>query len=144
MRSHRYLTDYQRYAFSGVVVLHQLSEHPHPDPFRDRDPRCIIEQKALQQRFRDEPWEPWLPENHLKAEVTDEMIANIDVIRDILVNGDLYPLLNIRPDAGISITEGIALLEVLRSTSFATKHHVLDVVAPGTRWCIVDFVGDGR
>ena len=144
MSNCEYLTDAQRYAFSAAVDLRQLGEHPHPEPARDRSPECLKEQKQLEQLYQTKSWDPCLPGNHLKAEVTESKMSKIEIARDVSWNGFRYPLLEIPSGLDLNITKGIALLQVLRSKAFSDKHHQIRDTDPGFKWCIVDLFVDGR
>lgn len=144
MRAPEFGTDYERYLGSGIVQLSQLKRYPHPDPFYHLSSQCRKEQKQLNERFKHEICKPWLPENRLKAEISEVEWEKRMETGHKKLDGTIYPCFQFDSDTRISITEGISLLEIAWSSVAWGIQRTFDWQVPQQRWWVLDFLCDGE
>jgi hypothetical protein len=140
----KYGTEHEKYRISGVVMLSDLAEHPHPISNYHLSPRYNSEKIAIQNRLCAEEWRPTLERNRLTAKITSSTWVSIvrkDSIQ--LEDGRHYPRLVIPKEADVKIEKGAALLAVIRSSPVGIANLSQASTAGGPKWCIVDFLLHG-
>jgi hypothetical protein len=98
---------------------------------------CNTKYRDLKLRFREESWRPDIEEYRLKAEVTGSTVSEILTLINnsrsvVLQDGLEYPIIQIKEMRGVYITDGIPLLQYLRSFKRSIP------------WCVVNFYYDGK
>jgi hypothetical protein len=137
MQSVRFGVDGERFIGSAIVFLNQLAKDPHPERDYGLGADCNTKLKDLKLRFQRERWRPDLQEYRLKAEVTGSALSEIstkinNARSKLLEDGREYPIIKRIENQGVHITDGIPLLQCLRSFK------------PPVHWCIVNFYCDGE
>jgi hypothetical protein len=143
MNPTKYGTEHERFLGSGIVDLSQIDQYPHPDPFHHFTSEFRKERKRLEQQFRHEVSKPWLPEHHLKAQVSPLHWENKTITGWKVLEGYRYPCLMFNHGTKIHIIERLALLEIARASSVWGLAQVFDPLEPQQRWWVFDFFRDG-
>jgi hypothetical protein len=129
-------TVHERYLGTGIVQISQLKSHHPSDPWYYISRSCRLRQNNLTELFKHVPCKPYLPENHITAQISGaQWNARASGGEVQLDDGRTYLCVRFRDDARITILNGISRLEAARSSM--ERGFV-------QRWWVVDFLSDGK
>jgi hypothetical protein len=144
MCSTEYGTDYELYLGTGIVKISQLKPHHNPDPLYSESRICRLKKERLEDIFKHKICKPWLPENHIIAEITRAQWENkVTTEFKELKDGKVYPHYQFQGDSMISILKGVSRAEVTRTSMASGIMHTFGPQEPSERWWVVDFLQGG-
>lgn len=140
MQGTRFGTVHERYLGSGIVQLSRLPQACYFDSNFHLSSQCRREKIQLEELFKRRACVPWLPAHRVRAETTEREWTNktVESARR-LDDGISYHCIHFREDTAITVTHGIAMLELIRSSEAAGVVRTFHPLELHQRWWVLDF-----